>query len=174
MGSAVPRIAALVTPMRQPAFGTEGESPAQQAELLMAASKALGISNPIVAGHSMGGAVAMAWANIGLDSESTANASAIVSLAGVSMPWTSKLGVYYRVNGSAFGGAVTIPIVSAFASDQKIVDTIDSIFAPQDAPESYKDQVGAALTLRTPQFRANVRQVNTLLPHIEPNHFPVF
>lgn len=148
------------------AFATEGDSPIAQARMLRAASELLGIQNPIVAGHSFGGIVAMAWAVLSLDEPSPANASAIVSLAGVSMPWPGELGQYYRINGSALGGVVTIPFISAFASDQRISDTIDAIFAPQPVPAGYADYVGARLTLRPAQFRANVRQVNTLRPHV--------
>jgi len=148
------------------AFATEGDSPVAQAEMLRKASEILGLEAPIVAGHSFGGIVSMAWANLALDSESSANPSAIVSLAGVLMPWPGELGQYYRVNGSALGGVTTIPIISAFASDQRISDAIDGIFAPQPVPEGYADYVGGALTLRPSQFRANVRQVNTLRPHV--------
>ena len=150
----------------QSAFGTEGESPMQQADLLRSATEKLGIKNPIVVGHSLGGIVAMAWANIGLDTDSDINATAVVSLAGVSMPWPGPLGQYYIVNGSAFGGAITIPIIAALASGAKIDATIDSIFAPQPAPSDYAERIGASLTLRPHQFRANVRQVNTMRPHV--------
>lgn len=148
------------------AYATEGDSPLDQADMLLKASEKLGLETPIVAGHSFGGIVSMAWANLGLDSESPANAAAVVSLAGVLMPWRGELGQYYRVNGSAFGGVVTIPLISALASDQRINDTIDAIFAPQPAPEGYAEYVGGQLTLRPDQFRANVRQVNTLRPHV--------
>ncbi len=148
------------------AFATEGDSPLAQAQMLRAASDAIGLKDPIIAGHSFGGIVAMAWAVLSLDDENTANASAVVSLAGVSMPWPGELGRYYRVNGSAIGGITTIPLISAFASDQRISDTIDAIFAPQPVPAGYADYVGARLTLRPAQFRANVRQVNTLRPHV--------
>ncbi len=147
-------------------FATEGDSPMAQAHMLREASEILGVKNPIIAGHSFGGIVAMAWANIGLDVESTVNASAVVSLAGVLMPWPGELGNYYKVNGSALGGLVTIPVISALASDKRIADTIDAIFAPQPVPDGYARYVGAPLTLRLDQFRANVRQVNTLRPYV--------
>lgn len=120
-------------------FATEGDSPIAQAEMLRAASEKIGITSPIVAGHSFGGIVSMAWANLGLDNEDPVNASAVVSLAGVLMPWPGELGQYYRVNGSAIGGVVTIPLIAALASDQRINDTIDAIFAPQAVPEGYAD-----------------------------------
>lgn len=147
-------------------LATDGESPQQQATILRDAAQQLGIKQPIVAGHSFGGAVIMAWAVMGLDQDSDVNASAIVSLAGVSMPWPGDLGQYYRVNGSAFGGIVTIPLISALASESQIAASIKGIFAPQPVVEGYAETIGAPLTLRPENFRANVRQVNTLRPHI--------
>ena len=149
------------------AFASEGESPAQQAEILRAAAAALGLRNPIIVGHSFGAIVCMAWALAGLDEpDAPHNASAVVSLSGVLMPWPGDLGLYYRINGSAFGGLVTIPFIAGFASDNQIDTTISAIFSPQPNPAGYADYVGASLTLRPEQFRANVRQVNSARPHV--------
>ncbi|WP_342075722.1 alpha/beta hydrolase [Yoonia sp. SS1-5] len=148
------------------ALTTEGDGPREQARMLREAASVLGIENPIVAGHSFGGIVSYAWAVEGLDTDSPVNASALVSLAGVTMPWPGELGGYYTVNGSAFGGAVTIPLITAFVPDSRVRSGIEGIFAPQSPPEGYADYVGAALTLRLDSFRANVRQVNTLRPKV--------
>ncbi|RYH02760.1 alpha/beta hydrolase [Salipiger sp. IMCC34102] len=148
------------------AFATEGESPLQQAQMLREASAQLGIERPIVAGHSFGGIAAYQWALMGLDANSAVDAAAVVSFAGVAMPWPGELGPYYQVNGSAFGGAVTVPILSAFVPASTVEEIIENTFSPQPAPEGYADFIGAPLTLRLDSFRANVRQVNTLRPHV--------
>lgn len=145
---------------------TEGSGPIEQAAMLREASAKLGITDPIVVGHSFGGIVAYGWALAGLDEDSPANASAIVSLAGVTMPWPGDLGAYYTLNGSAFGGLVAIPLISAIATDGLIESSIDATFAPQPAPDGYADHIGARLSLRPENFRANVRQVNTLRPKV--------
>lgn len=146
-------------------FATAGESPRQQATMLREAALALGVHDPVVVGHSFGGIVAYAWAVMGLDEDSPVNASAMVSFAGVAMPWPGELGPYYQINGSAFGGAVTIPLISAFVPTSKVEDVIEGTFAPQAAPDGYAEYIGAPLALRPETFRANVRQVNTLRPH---------
>ncbi|SLN15332.1 alpha/beta fold hydrolase [Pseudooctadecabacter jejudonensis] len=143
------------------AFTAAAESPAEQAAMLHAASRQLGIERAIVVGHSYGGAVALAWALN--HPEQTAG---VVNLAGVSHPWPGDLGAYYTVNGSAVGGAVVPPLIAAFASDARIEDAVAGIFAPQPVPEGYIDHIGATLTIRPDSFRANTRQVNTLRPHI--------
>lgn len=152
--------------MRDGALSTEGDGPREQARMLRAAAEAIGIESPIVAGHSFGGIVSYAWAVEGLDSDSPANASAVVSLAGVTMPWPGELGSYYTVNGSVFGGLVTTPLITALVPDTRVRNGIEAIFAPQPLPEGYVDHIAAPLTLRLDSFRANIRQVNTLRPKV--------
>lgn len=147
-------------------FATAGESPEQQATLLRTAAQDLGITHPIVVGHSFGGIVAYEWALLGLDTDSDVNAAAVVSFAGVAMPWPAPLGPFYTFNGSAAGGAIAVPLISAFVPTAKIEDVIKGTFAPQAAPVGYAAYIGAPLTLRPNSFRANVRQVNTLRPHV--------
>lgn len=147
-------------------FATTAESPQAQAAFLRAAAAKLGINRPIIAGHSFGGIVAMAWALEGLDEDRPINASAIVSFAGVLMPWPGELGPYYKVNGSALGGAFLVPLICAFATEGQIENAITNTFAPQAAVPGYLAHIGGPLALRIGNFRANVRQVNTLRPHV--------
>lgn len=148
------------------AFATEGDSPNAQAAMLREAAEQIGISNPIVVGHSFGGIVAMAWATTDLDAPSDSNAAAVVSYGGISMPWPGKLGAYYTLNGTALGGALVIPVITALVPMSVVRDGINNVFTPQDAPDGYADHIGAPLTLRTDSFRANIRQVNTLRPKV--------
>ncbi|MEJ6398937.1 alpha/beta fold hydrolase [Yoonia sp. 208BN28-4] len=148
------------------ALATDGDSPTAQAAMLREAATQIGITDPVVVGHSFGGIVAMAWATTGLENQADVNASGVVSLAGVMMPWPGDLGQYYTVNGSSFGGAVIIPLISAFAPKSAINSSIEGVFAPQPAPEGYAEYIGGELAIRPTTFRANVRQVNTLRPHV--------
>ena len=142
-------------------FNTAAESPLQQAAFLQAAADQLGVRNPIVLGHSYGGAVALAW---GLNRpEDTA---ALVVVSGASNPWPGGLGPLYGIASSAIGGATLVPLISAYAPTGRVEATLDSIFAPQSAPEGYADYIGAGLTLRRETLRANARQVNSLRPHV--------
>lgn len=150
-----------VSDIYEGAFRNDAESPAEQAALLQAAAAQLGADRPIVLGHSYGGSVALAW---GLNHPD--NVAGIVNLAGPSHPWPGDLGAYYTVNGSALGGAIVPPLISAFASDARIEDAVASIFTPQPVPDGYIDHIGAPLSIRPASFRANARQVNTLRPHI--------
>ena len=147
-------------------WARDGAGPAAQAAMLRDGAEALGIENPVLVGHSFGGIVSMAWAVDALDREAATNPAAVVSLGGVLMPWPGGLGAFYTVNGHPFGGAVTIPLLSAFVTEGYVKASVDGIFAPQEPPEGYIDYIGAPLTIRPSTFRANVRQVNTLRPHV--------
>ena len=143
------------------AFTTAAESPLQQAAFLQAAADQLGVSNPIVLGHSYGGAVALAW---GLSRpEDTA---ALVVLSGASNPWPGGLGEHNVVASSAIGGATVVPLIAAFPPRGQVDGALDSIFAPQSPPEGYADYIGSGLTLRRETLRANARQVTSLRPHV--------
>lgn len=141
------------------ALATQAESPAEQARLLAEGARQLGADRPLVLGHSYGGAVALAWA---LEEP----AAGIIDLAGVAMPWPGDLGVLYRLNDSAPGGALVPPLVAAFATRNQVAEAIASVFEPQEEPAGYVESAGAMLVLAPRRFRANARQVNSLRPHV--------
>lgn len=152
-------------------FAARGETPMEQADLLRAAARALGIERPIVLGHSYGGSVAMAW-GLG-DPEGTA---AIVDVSGATMPWRGPLNWTYEVTDGRLSGAV-VPWLAAAWAPQRLVDrAIAGTFAPHDVPDAYAERLGAALSVRAPSFRANARQVNSLLAAVEAmaQRYPTF
>ena len=140
-------------------FTTKAESPAEQAAILSRAVTQLGAENPIVLGHSYGGAVAMAWA---LDHP----ASALVIVSGVTLPWPGEIDITYRVLGSTLGSALLAPLVSAFLPDTYIAQTANAAFQPQSAPPDYVRQSAVPLATRTQTLRANNRMVKSLRPHV--------
>ncbi|MGR3435659.1 MAG: alpha/beta fold hydrolase, partial [Shimia sp.] len=141
------------------AWDRRAETPAAQAALLAGAAAQLDVTDPIVLGHSYGGAVALAWAL-------AHPLSGLVVVSGASNPWPGDLGPLYAVNSSPLGGALVVPAITAFAPRGAVESTIASIFRPQSAPEGYPDYVGAPLTLQRDALRANARQVNSLRPQV--------
>ena len=150
-----------IDPAADDAFTTRADSVATQARLLQAAAAALGAEKPIVLGHSFGGAVAMAWAL-----ERPEAIAAVVDIAGATMPWETGLATLYKVNGSALGGATVVPLLTAFAPERLVDETVEAVFAPNPVPEGYADFVGAGLAVRRDSLRVNARQVNGLLPQV--------
>jgi pimeloyl-ACP methyl ester carboxylesterase len=135
-------------------------SPLAQADVLIEAANQLGATQPIVLGHSYGGAVAMAWAL-------RAQPKALVIVSGATMPFPGELGLWYNVTSSAVGGATIVPLIAAFAPQSRVASALDDIFKPQTAPQGYADYIGAGLTLRRDALRVNGRQVNNLKPHLQ-------
>ena len=142
-------------------WNTAAEPPRLQARLLQGAADAVGVTNPIVLGHSFGGAIALAWAL-----ERPQDTAALVLLAAASNPWPGELGWFYRINSTRLGSAIVIPAITAFTPQSVIEGTLVEIFAPQQPPEDYVRFFGPKMTLRRETMRANAQQVNSLRPHI--------
>ena len=142
-------------------LGAAGVSPMEQARVLQAAARQLGVRNPVVLGHSYGGSVAMAWA---LTDPETAG---LVLVSGATMPWPGGLGSWYDITASRLGGATVVPLITAFAGEGRAQAAVEGIFAPDAVPAGYKDYVGAGLTLRRDSLRINARQVNGLKPYLQ-------
>lgn len=148
-----------VDPAYRRAFSTQTESPQEQAALLHQASAQLGLESPVLVGHSFGAAVAFAWATAFQE-----DVAGVVSLGGVAMTWEGDVRPYYRVNGSALGGAIIGNAVAAYVSDAYVAESIDSIFAPNPVPDGYAEHIGGPLAIRRDTFRSNARQVASLKP----------
>ncbi|MFT6674136.1 MAG: pimeloyl-ACP methyl ester carboxylesterase [Sulfitobacter sp.] len=148
-------------PQMQGPWNPRAESPQQQAALLQGAADQIGVKNPIVLGHSYGGAVALAWAL-----SRPKDTAALVMVSAVSEPWPGTLGLLYQITGSAAGGALVIPMITAFVPESYVRSSINEIFAPQSAPQGYASHLGVDLTLRRESTRANAQQVTALRPHI--------
>ena len=87
-------------------------SPEAQARHLARATRMLGAEDPIVLGHSYGGAVALAWAV-----HHPGRLSGLVTVAGASHPWETGLSTYYRVLSHPVLGPLVIPLLTAFVPE---------------------------------------------------------
>jgi pimeloyl-ACP methyl ester carboxylesterase len=133
-----------------------------QAQILQAAAKQIGITNPIVLGHSYGGAVVMEWA---LHPDILPPA-AIVLVSAPTLPWPGTLDILYRVTGNPIGAALVVPLITAFVTDDYLHKSVISIFAPSPVPARYEEFVGSGLTLRRTSLATNGKQVNTLYDQV--------
>jgi pimeloyl-ACP methyl ester carboxylesterase len=133
----------------------------RQATLLRQAAAQIGVRNPVVLGHSYGGAVAMAWALQAPD-----DTAALVLVSAATMPWEGSIWWLHNVMGNTLGGHTVVPLVTAFAGNQTAEDATRSIFAPDPMPDGYLAHIGADLTMRRASLRANSGQVAGLKPHV--------
>lgn len=138
-----------------------GATIAEQAALLQQAAAQLGAERPIVLGQSYGGAVALSWAVTRPEA-----VSALVLVASPTHPWDGSVPGLYRMNSTALGSALAVPLITALVPQSYIHDQIAAVFGPEAMPEGYDDYVGAELAARRVSLRANARQRIALLDQI--------
>ncbi|MEO9824947.1 MAG: alpha/beta hydrolase [Paracoccaceae bacterium] len=148
-----------IDPALDSAWTSQSDSPRAQARHLAEATRQLGAENPLVLGHSYGGAVAMAWAL-------EADAAGILTLAGATMPWPGAIDWQYRLLGSAIGGTLIPPIAPAFISQEYVDTTLVGVFKPDPVPDDYLNRAAVMMAIRANTLRANHRQVNALRPNV--------
>jgi len=139
----------------------DGATIFEQADVLVEAVAQLGVTRPLVLGHSYGGAVALAWATRHPDAT-----AGLVLLSAASNPWDTPLSTYYRVLSHPLGQALAVPLLTAWLPDRVVTDTIAQVFEPQPTPEGYAEHLGASLTLQRRALRENALQRAGLLPEI--------
>ncbi|MCV2881026.1 alpha/beta fold hydrolase [Actibacterium sp. XHP0104] len=164
----IPRLADRyrVIAIDRPGLGWSDPAPnsetlAEQARLMRTAAAQLGAPRPIVLGQSYGGSVALAWALQAPD-----DTAALVLLATPSHPWESGLSTFYKTTSHPLGAQVVVPLLTAFVPREKVMREVESVFAPQAAPEGYAEYFGPGMTLRRSSLRANARQRAALLAEI--------
>lgn len=128
----------------------------RQARHLQRAADQLGVSNPIVLGHSFGGGIAMAWA---LNRPETTRALVIVS--GATMPFPGEVDRWYHLTGGTFAPLVN-PLITLLASPARVRSSLTSTFAPDPVASGYADHIGAGLTTRRKALAENGAQVLAL------------
>jgi len=137
-------------------WGEADSDPRLQARVLHAAAAQLGLSRPVVLGHSYGGAVALGWAL-----ENPDDTAALVLISAASIPWEGELGLWYRLNDTALGRPARA-LVAAFVPEWAVDRAFAGVFDPDEMPEGYSEYTGAGLPLRRASQENNNRQVNAL------------
>ncbi|MEM7667703.1 MAG: alpha/beta hydrolase [Pseudomonadota bacterium] len=142
--------------------------PAAQARMLHAASRKIGVEDPIIVGHSWGGALALSWALQYPD-----ETRGVIPISGVTLPYKGSARFF-----AALGlDGVIVGAYSAYmkrvAANGGIDQFIDRVFRPLDPPEGYLDYVGAPLALRDATVQANsedIQFVNQALIRMAPDY----
>lgn len=140
---------------------SSGATITQQAALLSRAAQSLDAQQPIVLGHSYGGAVALAWAVHHPDA-----LSGLILLAAPTQPWDTRLDPLYQKLSHPVIGPPLAALGAAFVGPSRVTTALDEIFAPQTPPKGYAEFVGAELTLRRSSLRHNALQRANLLGEI--------
>lgn len=139
----------------------EGWRLKEQAAHINAATRSLGVENPVVVGQSFGGAVALAYA-LQYQNEM----SGLVLLAPVSHEWPGGVSWYNSVSETPVIGFLlrrfVIPIYGQLAAK----DGVEDSFEPDTPPENYAERSGLALLFRPKDFRSNASDLVNLKKQI--------
>lgn len=138
--------------------GDDVHKPAGQARVLSGLLKAAGIEKAILVGHSLGGAVAAAFAVNHPD-----QLAGIVFLTPATHPWPGG-GVtwYYTLTRTPVVGWLFSELLAVPGGHLRYHDGVAEVFAPQKTPEAYEKQSGTKLVLRPSTFRYNAMDVSSL------------
>jgi len=123
-------------------------NPAAQARMIWALLDALKVSRPVIAGHSLGGAVALAMAL-----ERPGQIGALALIAPLTHPMAERpeafrgLQVRSPLMRRLLGYTLAVPV--AYRTADKV---LSQVFAPEACPESFLTDAGAALGLRPQAF----------------------
>jgi pimeloyl-ACP methyl ester carboxylesterase len=137
-------------------WGAADSDPRAQARILRAALAEWQLHQPIVVGHSYGGAVAMAWAL-----ESEPETGAVVLLAGATMPWQGRVSRLYDLIDSPLG-PLARGWIAGMVPDATVRSVTRQIFAPDRMPPGYVAHFGPGMSIRRGAQATNARQVNSL------------
>lgn len=149
------------------AEGDTGD-PATQARTLAAATRALGVERPILIGHSLGAAVAMAWALNEPD-----NVAGVVSVSGAVMPWSTQPMLAEKIGLDQLLVGFYFDYLQASAARGGIERFVTRIFRPQQVPDGYAQYVGGPLSLSARALKANKQDIgglNTALRRQAPDY----
>ncbi|MEM9232443.1 MAG: alpha/beta hydrolase [Pseudomonadota bacterium] len=137
--------------------GPNAGDPATQARALMAAAREMGLERPIIVGHSLGAAVACAWALA--DPE---NVGGLVTVSGFVMPTSQKPMLAEMVGLDRLLVGAYFNYVRSSAAQDGVERFVRRIFRPQEPPEGYVDHVGGPLAMRPAALAANKEDIASL------------
>ena len=133
-----------------------------QAQMIADVAKARNITQAIVIGYSLGGAVAV---RLALDHPDLVIKTVLI--APVTHPWTTGIAWHYALTATPVLGTMFAHMVVPLVGPFLINSTVDGVFAPEPVKPGYAESIASALVLRPSEFEANAVDVALLLAQIE-------
>jgi len=137
--------------------GTVDASPARQAALIAQALDRIGIERFVLLGHSLGGAIATAFALA-----YPARIAGLVLLAPVTHPWVGGLAWYNGILSAPVIGPLFARTMALPLGAMLLAAGAASVFAPQPVPKDYLHRAAIRLLLRPAEFIANAQDIAVL------------
>ena len=169
--SLMPRLAERFTvyAFDRPGHGWSGRpksaditDPAAQAALLHDAMQVLGITRPVILGHSWGGAVATAYALAFPDA-----LSGLLVLSGATHVWEGESAWYHRIVRMPVVGTLFLNMLMTLGGQLLAGAGVRGNFAPNTAPADYARTIGLPLLFRPANFRANSADSSNLRSYLK-------
>ncbi len=142
--------------------GPEMAAPDRQAQLIAGLMRELGLERAVIVGHSLGAAVATAFAVA-----FPARTQGLVLISPATHPWPGgDITWYYDlvntpVIGRIFTETLAIPLGSLVYRE-----ALKGVFTPNKVPRDYPERSGTRLVLRPANFRDNAADVGELFEHV--------
>lgn len=137
-------------------------SPEEQGRAIMQVLEKMGVSKPIIVGHSWGGSVAVAMAMTFGD-----KLSGVMAIAPPLYPWKGKPVWYEKLVTTPFLGSIFSHMVLTKYGYPQLQGGVERNFWPEEAPDNYAVHVALPLILRPARFRANAVYSMTLSANLD-------
>ena len=136
--------------------------PAMQARLVHALADRLGLERPILVGHSLAGAVVLAYL---LDYPRESGGGVLI--AGASHPWQGGVAWYNDLAGVPILGPLFANTLAGSLGRLGMEQGIGAVFDPEPPTPGYRERTGVDLSLRPRTFLANAEDIRRLSPYLE-------
>lgn len=153
--------ARCIAPER-PGHGWSGDTPlgagtpVEQARLLRASLRSMGVERPLLVGFSYGGSVCAAWATAWPD-----EVAGMVLVNPVLYPWEGIESASFAAASLPLAGELLVPTLAAPAGLLTSHAALRKVFAPEEPNGSF-ERSPWTLALRPANFRANIRDLRRL------------
>ena len=142
--------------------GAANAHPTKQVEIIHNLLDKLGIQSSVIVGHSLGGAVALAYAL-----EFPEKTAGLVLIGGVAYPWKTGVAWYNHVAHWPVIGPVFLHTLLYPLGRLLLPGVVNEVFAPARPPEGYQERSASLLALRPGPFRASAEDLIHLSEHME-------
>lgn len=138
------------------------DAPDAQARLVAGLMHSLGIERAVIVGHSLGAAVAVAFAVDHKD-----RTAGLVLISPATHPWPGGgVSWYYDVANFPVLGRLFCETLAIPAGNLMFEKALKGVFAPDEVASGYEAVSGAELILRPANFAHNARDVGGLFAHV--------
>ncbi|MEM7405244.1 MAG: alpha/beta hydrolase [Pseudomonadota bacterium] len=137
-------------------------SPRIQAAVLHEALTKLGVSRPVLVGHSWSGALILAYALAYPD-----ETRAVVSLGGATHPWKSGVAWHIALSHQPIAGPLFTHTLFYPAAVAAADGALEYIYAPESVPTGLKSDIGMELSLRPNAYASSSEDVARLSDYLK-------